>query len=164
MSRMPTISEINERHRQFWEEQILLRDRRIADEAIRETAFARLSDEHARGVPIYHQTTIEKLLEDAERDKERFLSQQGRKGGRAQKSDALQQAILDLVQSHPDITEAKLKDMLTRDRFPELIQDVDEDTICFVRPDGSKDGRLKEAPLSGLKHRLSRAKKALKSR
>jgi hypothetical protein len=81
-----------------------------------------------------------------------------------QKSDALQQAILSLVRRNPDITEVKLKDMLTRDRFPELIQDVDEDTICFVRPDGSKDGRLKEAPLSGLKHRLSRAKKALKSR
>jgi hypothetical protein len=108
MSRMPTISEINERHRQFWKEQIPLCDRRIADEAIRETAFARLSDEQVRGIPGYYQAPIEKLLEDAERDKARFLSQQGRKGGQAKKPDALQQAILHVVRSHTDITEAKL--------------------------------------------------------
>jgi hypothetical protein len=52
MSRIPTISEINELNRRYWEEQIPLRNRRIADEAIREAAFARLFDEQARGVPL----------------------------------------------------------------------------------------------------------------
>jgi len=67
---------------------------------------------------------------------------------------------LDLVRTHPEITEVSLKAMLTRERFPGVIEDVDETNICFVRP----AGRLKESPLSGLKHRLSRAKKILKSR
>jgi hypothetical protein len=71
---------------------------------------------------------------------------------------------LKLVRSDPNITEAKLKDMLIRERFSGLIEDVDEETIWFVQPDGSKDGRSKTAAISGLKHRLSRAKKALKSR
>ena len=48
-----------------------------------------------------------------------------------QKSDALQQAVERLVRLYPDLTEAKLKAMLTRDRFPRLIDDVDEDAICF---------------------------------
>src|SRR6266478_3571137 len=94
---MPTIHEANEHNRRFWEEQNALRDRRIADEAIRETAFSRLSSEQARRVPGYYQAPIEQLLADAERDKLRFLSQQARKGGRAKKSDALQQAIESLV-------------------------------------------------------------------
>jgi hypothetical protein len=161
---MITISEINESNRRFWDEQKELRDRRIADEDIRDAAFARFSDEQARRVPICNRMTIEKLLADAEADKKRFLSQQSRKGGRAKKSDALQQEISKLVQSDPTITEAKLKAMLTRERFPGLIVDVGEGTICFVQPDGSKDGRLKESPRSGLKDRLSRAKKAVNSR
>ena len=64
------------------------------------------------------------------------------------------------MRTHPKITESNLRDLLTRERFPGVIVDVDETNICFVQP----DGRLKESPLSGLKHRLSRAKKTLKSR
>jgi hypothetical protein len=164
MSPSPTLREINEQNRLFWEEQNELRDQRLADEDFRETAFARLSDEQARRVPLKSQLTLERALADAERDKKRILSQQARKGGRAKKSDALQQAIESLVRLYPDITEAKVKDMLTRERYPGLIDDVDEDTIWFVQPDGSEEGRLKKAPISGLKHRLSRAKRALKSR
>ena len=156
---MITISEINERNGRFWDEQNELRDRRIADEAIWDAAFARFRDEQTR-VPLRHLATIEKLLADAEADKRRFLSQQAGLGGRAKKSDALQRLILDLVRNRPEITEAGLKAMLTRERFPGLIEEIDEKTISFCPP----DGRLKESPLSGLKHRLSRAKKTLKSR
>ena len=164
MSPSLTISEINEKNRLFWEEQNALRDRRIADEAIRETAFSRLSSEQVRGLPAYYQTPIEKLLADAEGDKQRFLFDRARRGGQAKKSDALQQAIVSLVQSDLDITEAKLRAMLTRERLPELIEDVDEEEISFVWLDGSGRRRSKQAAISGLKHRLSRAKKALKSR
>src|SRR5260370_20093030 len=76
MPRIPTISEINELNRRYWEEQIPLSNRRIADEAIRETALARLFDDQAR-IPVYFQAPLEKLLADAERDGKRFLSQQG---------------------------------------------------------------------------------------
>src|SRR5215468_5487903 len=154
---MTTISEINECNRRFWDEQKELLVRRMANPAIREAAMRNVSDEQTRGVPVYYRIALEKALENAERDKVGFLSQQAGRGGRAKKSDALQRLILDLVRTHPEITEVSLKAMLTRERFPGVIEDVDETNICFVRP----DGRLKESPLSGLKHRLSRAKKIL---
>ena len=163
MSEPLTLRQLSELHCSFWEEQNASRERRLADEAVQETAFARLSDEQKRGVPVRYQAPLEKLLADAEADKKRFLCQQARKGGQSKKSDTLQQAIVELVRSDPAITAAGLKLMLTRDRFPELVLDVDDETITFA-PDGSKDGRLKDAPISGLKDRLSRAKKALDSR
>jgi hypothetical protein len=137
---MITIREMNECNRRFWDEQNELRDRRIADKAIRDAAFARFFDEQAGNVPVRNQATIEKSLADAEADKRRFLSQQAGHGGRAKKSDALQRLILDLVRTHPDITEPRLKTMLTRERFPAVIVDVDETNICFVRPDGRAVG------------------------
>jgi hypothetical protein len=155
----PTIIELNERNRRFWEGQSELRDRRMADQMIRATAYARAASELAR-VPIRHLASIEKLLEEAEGDKQRFLSLQGRRGGLAKKSDALQQAIVGLVRKDPGMTVARLQGMLTRDRFPGLIEDVDEEKIWFRQP----DGQSKTAPVSGLKDRLSRAKKTLKSR
>jgi hypothetical protein len=158
MSPSPTLREINEHNRLFWEEQNTLRDRQLADEYFRETAFARLSDEQARRVPLRSQLTLERALADAERDKKQILCQQARKGGRAKKSDALQQAIECLVRLYPDITEAKVRDMLNRERFPELIEDVDEEEISFVWFDRSGRLRSKQAAISGLKHRLSRAK------
>jgi hypothetical protein len=164
---MISISELNELNDRFWKEQNVLRDERIADEVIRETSFSRLSSEQERGLPTYYQTPIEKLLADAEGDKQRFkqrfLYDQARKGGQAKKTDALQQEIVKLVRRDPAITEARLKDMLTSDRFSQLIVEFDEETISF-QPGDSKHGRLKEARISGLKDRLSRAKKSLKSR
>ena len=157
---MISISEINEVNQRSWEHENMLRERRMKDPAIQEVALRTLADEQLRGLPTYYQTTLEKSLADAEYAKQRFLSQQGRKGGQAKRFDPLQQAILDLVRSRPGITHANLRDLLTRERFPGLIDDVDETNIYFVQP----DGRLKESPLSGLKHRLSRAKKTLKSR
>ena len=103
-------------------------------------------------------------MADAEGDKQRFLSHQARKGGRAKKSDALQQEILGLVRRDPHITESRLKDMLTKERCPGLIEDVNDEEIYFVQRDGSEEGRSKRVVISGLKHRLWRAKKALKSR
>jgi hypothetical protein len=164
MSGTPTIDKINENNSQFWERQNALLDRRIADKGLRKPALARLARERIRGLLVYYQTSIEQSLADAEEDRKWFLSRQARDAGRAKKPDALQQAILGLVGKDPSMTEAKLKDMLTRDRFPELIVEVDDETIWFVPPDGSRDERLKGAPISGLKDRLSRAKKTLKSR
>ena len=42
----------------------------------------------------------------------------------------------------------------------QVVDDVDEEAIFFT----DRDGHSKKAPVSGLKDRLSRAKKALKSR
>lgn len=164
MALVPNFDQINEDNRRFWEEQNTLNERRVSDAMVRETAFARLFNEQARGVPVRSQATIEQLLADVEEENRRFLSRQARKAGQAKKPDALHQAISDLVRRDPQITLAKVRAMLTRERSPGLIEDVEEETIWFVQPDGSEEGRPKKAPISGLKHRLSRAKKAHKSR
>lgn len=161
---MMSICEINELNQRFWENENMLRERRMKDPAIREAALRKLADEQLRSIPTYYQTTLEKSLADAEYQKQRFLSQQGRKGGQVKKSDALQQAILDLVRRDPNITASELENMLTRERYPGLIDDVADGKIHFVQPDGSTDGRHKVARISGLKDRLSRAKKIHKSR
>jgi hypothetical protein len=137
---MITISELNQLNDRFWKEQTPLRDRRIADKAIRETAFARLSSELVRGFPFRYLPSIEKLLADAEGDKQRFLSQQARKGGRAKKPDALRQTILGLVRRDPAITEAKLKDMLTRERFPGLMKMSTRKRFASCSPTERKTG------------------------
>ena len=163
MSPSLTFRKMNKHHNLFWAEQNTLREQRMKDDAVREAALGRLFDEQKRNVPVRNQATIEYLLAVAEAEKRRFLSQHARKGGQAKKTDALQQEIVKLVRRDPAITEARLKDMLTSDRFSELIVEFDEETISF-QPGDSKHGRLKEARISGLKDRLSRAKKSLKSR
>ncbi len=81
-------------------------------------------------------------------------------GGKAAKPDALQRLIIDLVRARPKITERELQRELeaAHDRR-QVVDDIADGKIFFP-----KTGALKEAPISGLKDRLSRAKRKLNSR
>lgn len=155
-----SISDLNRRNEEFWAKQNALMMERLADEVLAEIAFSELAYERARGVPVYSQKSVERALEDVARARERFLAQQGKKGGKSKKTDALQGLIIDLARRMPIITEQELRDRLTREAYPEIIEDVDDETISFK----THKGRLKEAPITGLKDRLSRAKKKVNSR
>jgi len=160
MHAIMTLAELNRQSREFWRAQGALLQKRMADDAIRETAFDIMQDEAKRGVEIYYQKSLYRALEDAEQAKHRFMTQQSRTGGKAKKTDALQHLIEQFVQRTPTITVRELENRLSEHQGIEPIQDIEEGTIYFSK----QDGNTKRAKLSGLKDRLSRAKRKLKSR
>ena len=153
-----TLKGINEANSRFWRKQRNLFDKRMANDAIRETAFEAWQAQLDRAVPVACQFSLEKALEDAERARQRFLAHQARKGGTTCKSDALQDLIHEVVTRRPGISAKELLEALRGHGPP--VEDIDGGTIYFANRDGSH----KEAPISGLKDRLTRARKKLKSR
>jgi hypothetical protein len=99
-----TPAEMNSYAREFWEREQPLFERRMADRTIREIAFAHLTAERTKGLPIRFQTSIYEALATAEGNQQRSLREQSQKGGKAKKSDALQQFIEERVQANPSLT------------------------------------------------------------
>jgi hypothetical protein len=159
---MPVVAisdeELNRQNREFWSAQELLLERRMADPAICETAFEAIDAEQKKRVPIYYQTSIYTALAAAERAKQRCLSQQARKGGSAEKADRLQRLIEELVVRSPRLKVRQLEDKLRAHQGIEPIQDIDNEEVYFT----NFDGRTKRATRSGLKHRLTRARKTVR--
>ena len=155
MPAITTLAELNRRNREFWGAQQLLLERRMVDTAIREIAFEIMRDEIKRAVPIKSQKSIYAALEYAENTKQRFFSDRGRQGGLAKKTDALQELIEEFVECNPALTARQLEDKLRGHEDIDPIQDIAEGVIYFTNHDGS----TKTATLSGLKDRLSRAKR-----
>lgn len=164
-----TLAELNELNHKFWLQESELRDRRIADSLLYDIATMGMSSEVKRGVSLYSRKTLELALADAEYEKRSILSDRAAKAGKAPKGDALNRLVLDEVRANPKITERQL--------LKRLEQQVGEGTILSI---SSKDallagdvrtirfqtveGKEKEAPVSGLKDRLFRAKAQLDSR
>jgi hypothetical protein len=157
---MMTLKEINRLNAEFWADQDALLIERMADAAVREMAFEAMETETLKGLPLFYQKSIYEALADADRARKRFMSQHARKGGLAGKTDALQELIERIVQRSFAITVRALEAQLIEHQKIEPIQDFSDGTISFT----NHDGRTKEAALSGLKDRLSRAKKKVGSR
>jgi hypothetical protein len=155
-----TLKEINQWNADFWADQGPLLKGRMADEAIRETAFEAMATETRKGLPLFYQKSIYEALDDAARARKRFMSQHARKGGLARKTDVLQELIERIVQRNLAITVRELEAKLKRVQGIEAIEDISDRVVSFL----NHDGRLKDAKLSGLKDRLSRAKKKIGSR
>ena len=164
-----TIRDFNEAARRFWEKESALMERRMGDETIREIALEKLADDYRRLVPIYNQKSLEKALEEAEAEierhvkiaKKRVLSEQGRKGGTAKKADVLQDLIVQLVRKNPQISCAQLLEKLEAPYGPPIIE-IADGKIFFQTSDNPDDAPMKKATISGLKDRLSRAKKVIR--
>jgi hypothetical protein len=159
-----TIDELQELNLKFWEEENEKRERGIADPVLWRSVKQELDRDQMRGVPIAGQESIEFLLERADRLRRDVNTESARRAGRAPKADALQQYIVALVRKRPDITSRQLLAHLEQERWNGLIVEIADGMVCFLQPDGIKDGRTKETPISGLKDRLSRAKKQVHSR
>lgn len=168
MAQMLTLlAEINERNRKFWEAESAQAERRIADPDILHRATADVQGEATRLLPVNYQKSFEQALQDAAALLEdpvllkRTHRRLSRLGGSSKKTDALQEVILGAVQKRPAITERDLlRHLQSLQCLRQVVDDINEETIFIT----DRDGRSKEAPVSGLKDRLSRAKKALKSR
>jgi len=165
-----TIANINQRNQEFWLEQSELLNRRIQDRALREIAMANLSAEAAMMVPVRNRQSLEQALAQAEKSRSIVQRSFSVKGGKAAKTDALQEWIIEMVLAEPDINVQRLLRKIKK-----LVQmgdsiftsvgrksdssGTESDHICF-----DNLGEPKTAAVSGLKDRLSRAKKKILSR
>ena len=80
--------------------------------------------------------------------------ERARKGGLAVKTDALSEWIKELVVERPKITAHRLEQLVKQQVSHGLIYSIKGDIIEFY----DKNDKIKQAKLSGLKDRLSRAK------
>ena len=105
--------------------------------------------------PLAHQDSVESIVDRVVAARKAALLEQARRAGRAKKTDALQDLIISLVGERPNMTGPELLARLEEEQYGAVIDDIEEGMIYFK----GSNGRLKEAPISGLKDRLSRAKK-----
>ena len=174
---MLTLEEINAHNRAFWAEQSLLREERLNDPLLAEVLDDELRSYVIRRVPAQHQESVERILERAKEIKKLVLAStelsirqdalkdQARKAGKCKGSDALQHLIVALVKKDPNITTARLLEKLEAELWwPEsVVEAIETGKVLFRGHSGSREF-FKSAPMSGLKDRLSRAKKLLRSR
>ena len=159
---LATAATINQRNNEFWNAQTQLMEQRTADPRLLEQAISDLDSESVRAVPIYNRMTFETALEQAVQAKERFHTRAARQGGQAAKTDPLGLRIKQLAMQNPTIHKHELWHQLRKEVGGGLIVAIDPDSNepGFVRKIyyRSSDGKIKTAPVNGLKHRLARAK------
>ena len=133
----------------------------MADEAVLATAIAHIARQQDRLLPVYHQISLYEALRESETARRRFITQQSRRAGSVEKVDTLQNFILDVVRAKPRMTHVELLAELRQEENNDgQIVEVTEASVSFL----TSRGRLRSAPITGLKDRLSRAKKRLNSR
>jgi hypothetical protein len=155
-----TLKQINQANRGFWNKQRELLPQRLADDALRQSAFEIMQAEQTRGYPAKHQMSLYQALDEGDQSDRRSLTRLSRKGGKARKTDALQKLIIQIAQRHPSITAPELLSKLKSQQGIEPIVEVDVLIINFK----NHNGTYKDASITGLKDRLSRAKAILRSR
>jgi hypothetical protein len=164
LGKTPTMSDLNKYYREFWKEQDELMSRRLADPVLLQAAKDEIYNYERRSVPVRFHKSFEEMLERADRIKQGVLIDRARRAGRAKKPDALQELIVSLLRRRPKLTAPLLLEALQSEQNRPIIVEIDEGVIHFIQPDGTEDGKLKRAKVSGLKDRLSRAKNRLNSR
>jgi len=164
-----TPSDLNRINAEFWEVESKKMEERMKDPVLREAAFARLRSERLRGVPVKSQMTLEAAfaaeeqaaLKSAVHVEARVVSNLARRAGSAEKVDALQSFINSVVEKRPKITGPELFEKIRAEvGSGGPIVDLDKTRIWFV---GAHD-QSRSATISGLKDRLSRAKRKMKSK
>jgi hypothetical protein len=98
---------------------------------------------------------------DRSQIQDQILSEQAAKGGQASKADWLTVEIRRMVNENPEVSENALRKQLSKLPEVEFLCDSDMQVspTLATRIRFMSHGRLKEIPCSGLKDRLSRAKK-----
>jgi transposase len=161
----PTARELNAMHQKFWLEQSELLNKRICDKDLYKIAMCMLESEQRMMVPVKNRKTLEGALEDAENFRRGLQRSFARKGGKTNKADALQRLISGIVSTAPDITCQQLLYKLRNlaKDGDEVVTKVDRQLEAVgdevLRIHFQDQGKSKSTPISGLKHRLSRAKK-----
>jgi hypothetical protein len=167
IGRLCTPQQINERNREFWSKQSALMEQRLGDPDILTAALRDIEYEALR-LPVHYQKSFEEALEIAEHAQVRFQRQAAKtfqitfskKGGAAPKPDALQNLILEIARRNPHITQTELLAELQNRTPGSVVIDIDYN-FGSIEFNNKNVQRSKFAAISGLKDRLSRAKKKL---
>jgi len=173
-----TVAELNQRHREFWAQQAVLFDKRMANKAIRTAALAMIKEEELRISRFEERKSLQWALEfvahavrggleDSETVREYVVEAVVQKcqivagkGGKAPKADALQKLIEEAVEADIDISWKALLRIFDKNKNSQrIITDVDEKFVCYY-----SKGREKKAPISGLKDRLTRARNKIRAK
>jgi hypothetical protein len=147
---------INARNHEFWLEQSELLAHRIADPELFQKAFSKIECDEIV-YPLKYRRTLEQAFADAEQGGLRKPI--ARKGCMKAKTDSLQQLVLKAVWEERDIDERRLFFWIKDQLGGETIFSINHEKIEFL----NYNGKLKKAPVSGLKDRLSRAKRRINS-
>lgn len=157
-----TSSQINQRNTTFWSNRQKYLDELMKDEDIVTEAYELVKSDRKRMIPAKHSFDFNAALEQSKQSMERLRKQMARKGGLAKKTDALQKLIIRFAAENPDITARKLLSSLRKQKTLQLRVDNEASLLNgdrgMIRWAGS-DGEEHRAPISGLKDRLSRAKR-----
>jgi hypothetical protein len=156
---------INEQKRRFWSQQSELRELQMSNDAVVKIATNDVRSEAERRLPVAWHKTFEQALADAESAQRIAQEHFSRRGGKLSKRDSLQKLILRIVGKNPTITTVELLRELRKHDGLGTIYSIDGKSPLL-----NGKGRMihyfddslqkeKTAPLSGLKDRLSRAKK-----
>jgi hypothetical protein len=162
---------LNGRNRKFWAKQSKLTEQFIIDPIVYPLALHDMYLEADR-LPLNEQKSIDYALvkaaetlntymllknpSAAEKARKRHLS---RKGGSASKTDALQMLIQSCVRQSSGISQRELLHHLKTYLGRGILRVIDNEKIEFL----NYNEKLKSAPVSGLKDRLSRAKSKINS-
>lgn len=150
----PSVMEVNRCNREFWDNHYKFFKVLLDDEVIHAGAIDIMQSEWSRQVPWTEGNEFEKALEISASAKKRALHQRAVKAGKSRKGDTLNELILKIVRTRPDITDHELYTALEHEKHNDVIIDIDQKVICFI----NHNGGIKDVPRSGLKHRLTRAK------
>jgi hypothetical protein len=157
---------INQRSDTFWKDNQKHMSELMEDEDVLKGACELVMLERERQVPGKNSLNFNRALEQSKKTVERLRRGQARKGGLASKTDSLQKIIMKFVLENPNMTQRKLLSSLKKQEFLELSFDNKSNVLAgdgvMIRW-SSEDGRKDCAPVSGLKDRLSRAKKRMSS-
>ena len=165
-----TPADINQRNQQFWSEQSGLLSSRIQDEPLYKIAMQDISEQTSMRVPPRWLKSLEQALAHADHSRTILTHAFARKGGKAAKADALQRLIIEIARAEPNInTRQLLGKIRTMAKGGNSIisrvgpkPDAPDDQNQQIHFENS--GESKSAPVSGLKDRLSRAKREILSR
>jgi len=161
---MPVVisaAELNQQNEIFWRRETELMQCRLQKPVIAALAFDFINSEGERLIPMRYRMGLEFALQEAEKIVQHLAApgpnEAARRAGSARKGDPLTRLIRDMVQRQPDLSESQLCTALEAQAgHPDgIIIDIGEDRVWF------KTGKntTKEASISSLKDRLSRAKK-----
>lgn len=150
----------------FWARESELAHERASDPAICHLALREFNQMLSEGK--FKTASFEICLRKGEETKGIVLEEMSRKGGRTPRRDALNDVIWSVLLKNPKIPESELLKGLAGEDGAGIVTRIDspsespaaEAYIHYVNDDGSE----KSASVRGLKHRLSKIRKKMKSK